>query len=529
MKKITLAAIVLLITATFSSLSFGQTISTYAGNGVGSYTGDGVAASTTAVNSPWGVTIDSAGNVYIGDSPNHRIRKVTPAGIISTIAGTGTMGFLGDGGPATDARLNNPSGVAVDAAGNVYVADNGNHRIRKITATGYISTIAGTGSVVLSGDGGPATAAATPAPDGLACDSAGNVYISSGFEVRKITTTGMIYRIAGNGTFGYSGDGGPATAAAVAQSTDVKLDKAGNVYFTDINNNVARKIDVAGIITTIAGDGYLGSSGDGGPATAAELNSVVGIDVDALGNVYLGDRDNNTIRKVNAAGIITTIAGNGAAGYSGDGGAPVLASLKKPHAITHDPCGNMFICDRLNNRIRKIADPTIIYAGTITGIDSVCPGDSVHLNNIITTGAWSISDTTRGHFSTAGNFKGILPGLDTVRYIVNYYCGTDTATKVIKIRTAATCALQETAIRQVGGTSVFPNPTTGQLTVIVHAVANDDVRITVSNMLGQQVKTMLVPVNKPAIINLDVPPGIYQVSVTVKDRSEMYRVVVTAK
>lgn len=231
----------------------------------------------------------------------------TNAQIITTVAGNGTTGvypcslcYGGDGGSATAAEIYDPSGVAFDAAGNLYIADAGNNRIRKVTTAGIISTFAGTGAPGFSGDGGPATAAKLWEPMSVSIDAIGNMYIAdnANFVIRKVTTAGIISTIAGDTTQGYSGDGGPATAAELSAPTFITTDNAGNVYFTDGNNNRLRMINTAGIINTIAGNGLMGYGGDGGPATAAKLNTPQGITIDAAGNLYIADWSNNRVRKV---------------------------------------------------------------------------------------------------------------------------------------------------------------------------------------------------------------------------------------
>lgn len=251
------------------------------------------------------MAVDGAGNIYIADVANNRIRKVTAStGIISTVAGDGTAGYSGDGGAATSAELYYPYDVAVDGAGNIYIADSHNSRIRKVTAsTGIISTVAGDGIAGYSGDGGPATSAEINYPTGVTVDSAGNMYIGdfSNARIRKVTaSTGKMSTVAGNGTTGYSGDGGPATSAELCEPGDLAVNSGGDIYIADYCNNRIRKVTVStGIISTVAGDGTEGYSGDGGPATSAELNLPAGV---ALGNaghiLYIGDQVNQRIRAV---------------------------------------------------------------------------------------------------------------------------------------------------------------------------------------------------------------------------------------
>lgn len=338
---------------------YAQIITTYAGIGptgpVGSYGGDGGPATLAGLSGPRGVTLDSAGNLYIGDYYNNRIRKVNASGIISTFAGDGINGFAGDGGAATAAKLFTQGGSAIDRRGNLYILDAGT-RIRKIDTAGIITTIAGTGTAGYSGDGGQATAAEI-GPNDVAIDTTGNIYIAtSGNVIRKINTSGIITTVAGNGTPGYSGDGGQATAAKI-QPEGVATDRAGNLYINDQTR--IRMVSTSGIITTIAGNGIMGYSGDGGPALAAQFTSPHGITVDDTGNVYLADTNNERIRKISATGIVTTIAGNGVQGYDGDGGPPDSAALDKPEYIAVAKNGDIFFSDGVNHRIRKIKHNTL--------------------------------------------------------------------------------------------------------------------------------------------------------------------------
>ena len=217
------------------------------------------------------MAVDASGNLYIADTGNNRIRKVSATGIITTVAGNGSAGYSGDGGPATSAQLDGPEGVAVDGSGNLYIADTCNNRIRKVSATGIITTVAGNGSAGYSGDGGPATSAQLSLPAGVAVDGSGNLYIadSGNNRIRKVSATGIITTVAGNGSPGYSGDGGPATSAQLNQPAGVAVDASGNLYIADSSNNRIRKVSATGIITTVAGNGFDGYSGDGGPATSA--------------------------------------------------------------------------------------------------------------------------------------------------------------------------------------------------------------------------------------------------------------------
>ena len=343
-------------------------IDTFAGSGervYGGFDGDGGPATNARLASPVSVATDGAGNLYIADRGNNRIRKVDSSGTISTIAGTGEYGFGGDGGPATEAGLDSPNGVATDGAGNLYIADTSNHRIRKVDSSGIISTIAGTGdsrSFGFDGDGGPATNARLSYPSGVAVDGAGNLYIAerSNHRIRKVDSSGTISTIAGLGMRrrGFSGDGRPAVKAQLDQPEDVAVDGAGNLYIADSLNRRVRKVDSLGTITTIAGTGhapaYRGQPGDGGPATNAQLSFPTGVAVDGAGNLYIADSGNHRIRKVDSAGTISTIAGTGRDGFRGDGGPATEAWLTNPYDVAVDGAGNLYIADYANRRIRKL-------------------------------------------------------------------------------------------------------------------------------------------------------------------------------
>jgi RHS repeat-associated protein len=333
-------------------------IAAFAGNGTYGYSGDNGPAVNAQLALPYGVFVDSSGNVYIADSNNSVIRKVTALTLaITTVAGNGSPGYLGDGAQAMSAALYDPAGVVVDASGNIYIADDFNCRVRKVTAsTGIINTVAG--STSYGGDGGPATSALFYYPGGMRVDASGNLYIADTINdaIRKVTaSTGIITTIAGNGTCCYSGDGKAATSAQLYYPSDVALDSNGNIYIADSDNSRIRKVTVAtGVITTVAGNGTFGYSGDGSAAANAALNFPSGVAVDSAGNLYIADNDNNVIRKVTAAGIISTIAGDGVAGYTGDGGAALKATLDAPYFVALDGAGNLYISDSGNDVIREV-------------------------------------------------------------------------------------------------------------------------------------------------------------------------------
>ncbi len=387
--------VVFLVQLSFGGFAQSGIITTVAGNGTTGFSGDGGSATSAQLSDIFGVAIDSAGNLYVADQGNFRIRKVTVAGVISTVAGNGTMGFSGDGGPATAAQLNAAGGVAVDLAGNLYIADEANFRIRKVDAAGVISTVAGNGTQGSSGDGGPATAAQIT-PYRLTVDSSGNLYIVDIGRIRKVTTAGVISTVAGNGTEGFSGDGGPATAAQLNSPNDVAIDAAGNLYIADGFNRRIRKVTPAGVISTVAGNGTKGFSGDGGPATAAQLYHPMGVAVDSVGNLYIADDSGQRIRKVTAAGIISTLAGDGTSGFTGDGGSATAAQLSYPMDVAVDSAGNVYISDNNNVRIRKVTatnSSSIFFpqmavgGGYTTEFTLVNTGDASVDGNLILTAA----------------------------------------------------------------------------------------------------------------------------------------------
>jgi sugar lactone lactonase YvrE len=390
-----LAALMLVVPSTASAAT-SYAISRFAGDGNACATsacGDGGAATEAQLDYPSGVAVDSAGNAYIADSADSEIRMVTPSGTISTVAGqrslcTSPTATCGDGGPATSAQLNGPSGVAVDSSGNVYIADTNDNRVREVVAaTGDIETIAGTGAHCASttascGDGGPATSAQLNGPSGVAVDSSGNVYIADTGDNRireVVAATGDIETIAGTGvqcgtTQASCGDGGPAKSAELGGPYGVAVDSSGNVYIADTLDSEIRMVSASsGTITTIAGGGNpcgspTSTCGDGGPATSAQLAGPRAVAVDASGDVYIADGNDERIRMVSAStGIITTIAGDGTACSSapscGDGGEATAAQLKTPTGVAVDAAGSVYIADRDDQEVRLLtpsASPTVV-------------------------------------------------------------------------------------------------------------------------------------------------------------------------
>jgi trimeric autotransporter adhesin len=344
-----------------AAISSGQTITDFAGNGTPGYAGDNGPAAQAEVNRVVGLATDASGNIYLADQNNNVVRKVSTSGIITTFAGTGGAGYTGDGGPATQAQLSGPLGVCVAPSGVIYVNDYGNRRVRAISTGGTISTVAGNGSSVSSGDGGPATSAGFVIPIRCAVDQSGNLYIvdQGAYVIRKVNTSGTISTFAGVANVpGFTGDGGPATQAEMNNPTAVSFDSAGNLYVSDQFNQRVREINPSGIIQTVAGNGVAAFAGDGGPATAASLNYPGETVIDSAGNLFIVDPDNQVVRKV-TGGIISTIAGTpGVTGNSGDGGPPLQATFNGPFALTSDNGGNLYVGDINNNRVRKISSET---------------------------------------------------------------------------------------------------------------------------------------------------------------------------
>jgi len=343
-----------------------RNIHTVIGTGTNGFNGDNMAGVSTEINAAEGVGVDGAGNFYVADRMNNRIRTTSPAsGLIVTVAGNGTAGFSGDGGSAVSAQLNSPVGVTADAMGNLFIGDTNNLRVRRVDSqTTVISEFAGNGFCCFSGDGHPATDAAIIGAGDVFSDPQGNFFIADlgNSAVREVAaSTGQIQTVAGNPALGpgFSGDGGPATSARINTPGAVEVDSAGDLFILDFSNNVIREV-TGGVIHTvagIAGQGGQGYSGDGGPATSAQLDFANGIGLDSAGNLYIADSNNNVVRKVTVAtGVIETVAGNHAlgAGVGGDGGPATSAQLNFPSAVKVDAAGNIFIADSNNNAIREV-------------------------------------------------------------------------------------------------------------------------------------------------------------------------------
>ena len=545
-----------------------QTITTVAGDGSYGFSGgDGIPATASGVYWPWGVAADENGNFYISDRDNHRVRKVDVAGIIHTIAGDGISGFFGDGGPATLAKIAGPIGIAVDHAGNVYFADQDNDCIRMIDNLGTISTIAGVpGTPGYTGDHGAATAAQISA-GGVCIDKKGNIYFTSnnitysGFTIRKIDTNRIITTIAGsNGISGFSGDGGPATAALLNDPNDVIVDTKGNLYILDRGNARIRKIDTLGIITTIAGTGTSGYSGDGIAATTANISGYGGLAINDAGEIFIGDYSNSCVRKIDGLGIITTIAGTpGVGGHTGDGGPATAAELGLPNKVAVDDCGNIYVTDLSEMDVRKISGAnypaSFVHGHTVSfslcrdssasvTVDSILAVIDSNLNHLAT---WTVlihpthGSITGGNtaYTTGGSII-MPPGLSYAPTIG--YAGNDSFSVIItdcdhSADTAMVQVVVHTYTEKVNFLTrdiketirVYPNPAYGRVVLCLTSSLMEDVQFTISNMLGEKVKEFISTTNSPAEIQLNLNPGIYFINAVTAHGSNCEKLILKDK
>jgi sugar lactone lactonase YvrE len=363
-------------------------------------------ATTLPLLLPSSIVFDAQGNLYFAETGNHVVRKVTSAGIITTVAGSGVQGFSGDNGPAIAAQLDSPAGLALDSAGDLYIADSHNHRVREVAAaTGVIATIAGTGVAGFSGDGGLATAARLDLPTALALDALGNLYVAdtNNHRVRRIAAaTGAITTVAGNGVEAFAGDNAPATAASIDSPNGLALDAAGNLYIADTHNGRVRMVSAAtGLISTVAGAGVVAGNvqsfgGDGGAATAASLALPRGLTMDAAGNLYFADSANHRIRRISPTGVITTVAGQGTENFAGDGAPAVAANLDSPRSVAISPAGLLTLADSDNQRVRQLdalsAPGPDIH--TIAGLGTTSPGVlSLSGSSVVVYGSGSVTAT----------------------------------------------------------------------------------------------------------------------------------------
>jgi sugar lactone lactonase YvrE len=433
-----------------------QVINTIAGDGAAAYSGDGAAALLAQVRDPTSVKVDGAGNIYIADRGNHCIRKINASGTISTIAGTGgSSGMSGDGSAATSAQLNTPSSMAIDGAGNIYITDYGNNRIRKVNTSGIISTIAGGIVSGSTGDGGPAVDALLNRPQGINLDAAGNLYFADELNnaIRKINlTTGIITRVAGAGSSSFSGDGGAATAATLRYPKDVVVDASGNVFIADHGNHRIRKVNSSGVISTLTGGATFGYSGDGADASLAEIKFPYSLSIDHQGNLLFNDQGNNRIRKIFTSGIIVSEAGNGSYGFSGDGGSCYGAQISTI-GITNDATGNIYLAEYGYHRIRKITPA----AATISGAATVCKGNTTTLTSSVAGGSWVSYNSSIADINASGILTAHNTGIATIAYLST----TDGVAFINVTVNPEPAAITGTPTVCVGATTALSNATSG--------------------------------------------------------------------
>ncbi len=609
----------ILLLAALPFIGKGQIITTYAGAST-TVLGDGGPATAARLRDPGSVAFDLAGNLLIGEQMGYRVRQVNAAGIISTVVGDGTyvVGGSGDGGPATTASIT-PYDVEYDGAGNLYIYDGPAYKIRKVDLLGNITTVAGTGASTNTGDGGLATAAGIAA-GGMDVDAAGNIYFGMETGVRKIdAATGIITKVIGAATPGFSGDGGPATAAQFDNVYEVVL-RNGSMYVVDRWNQRIRKIDAAGIVTTVAGNGISAFAGDGGPATTASFyGEIAGVEVDEAECIYIAEQMSFRIRKVNAMGIINTIAGTGVPGWTGDGGPATAATLyRMRNIVKREGGGNLFIAVKYGNHVRMITDmnnpayftgghslsvvtcvpgidlppapvslntlltamdadtvqplkwqvvsapvhgtaavayntfttggimvpsglsytPAIGYtgddtfrvrvtdaysadtawvyvridgpanAGTLTGADTVCMGDTVTFVSSVAGGVFSTR--TGNATASSGTITGITEGIDTVVYIFTNSCGSDTAYHVVDVKDCPAGLGAPPAANEA--LQIWPSPATGTVSILLSSPVSETVSVMVTNVMGKVEKEFSTATNRRDEITLSIPPGVYTVS-----------------
>lgn len=415
-----------------------------------------VQATAAPLAGPAQIAYDAAGNLYIADLNDSIIRKIDLAGIVTTVAGTGEQGFAGDGGLATSALLDSPAGVAVDTAGNIYIADTHNQRVRKVSG-GTITTIAGTGVTGFSGDGGPAASAQLSNPTALALDSSGNLYIADtdNHRIRRISGT-TITTVAGNGEQAFSGDGAAATAAGIDSPNGVAVDAWGRIYIGDTHNQRVRVVDASGMISTLAGNGSKAYGGDGGVATGASLARPRGLSVDAQGNIYLADSDNHRIRLIANSGSITTVAGNGSQWFAGDGNPAVNAMLDTPRAPAAQAPGVFALSDTNNRLIRGVGLDGVIY--TIAGKNSGSGGGQGSSKTLTLSGASAVAFGSGSLIATFSNASQTVTGQINLLDITSGSTVVGSAMLVNNLATISTSSLSPGAHRLVANYNNGLNP-----------------------------------------------------------------------
>ena len=401
-----------------AAVSPSSVMSSVAGNGSYGYTGDGGQATSAELKAPRGFVLDAAGNIYIADTGNNVIRKVTLAGVISTVAGNGTSSSSGDGGPATSAGIWQPTSVVFNSAGDMFISQMIGSEVREVTPSGAIYAFAGNGTPGYSGDGGPATSAQIGIVAGLAVDAAGDLFFgdSTNNVIREINTAGIISTVVGNGSHGYSGDDGLATGAELNEPVGIAFNSTGDMFIADSGNNVIREVTPSGIITTVVGTGAGGYLGDGGPATSAELNSPVDVACDALGDLFISDTGNKVVREVSHSGIISTLAGTGISGGSGNSGPSGAAQLRTPRSLAFNSAGDLLIADSNNNEIRELLAPlggalplSVLAAPTTTTLVVTAGPSSTALEALVSSSSAATVDVGNVAFYDGGALLGVSP------------------------------------------------------------------------------------------------------------------------
>lgn len=492
MKKLKLLLGSCLITGVFYAQN--PIIYTFAGTGTAGYTGNGGFATQARLSGPEAITIDGNGNIYVADNGNHVIRKITPTGIISTVAGNGTAGFLGDGGQATAARLNGPAGVAIDGSGNLYISDQANHRIRKVTSGGVISTVAGSGTAGWVGDGSPATNYRLSSPDDICLDpnNSDHLYIADGGNnmVRKLVlSTSTISIFAGKyngGVGGFSGDGAAATNALLNTPSGVWVDGSGDVFIADKINNRIRKVS-GGNISTICGTGTASYTGNGGQATAATINSPSGVCKDGSGNIYIADNLNWVVRKINTSGVISTYAGNNIQGYQGDGGLATNARIDVDYGIYCTSGGDVLLADYQNSVCRRVSVNCPAIAGpNKTNTQDCCTLAwlSVQIGSPSQPNmAYSWTPSTSLNSTTVAQPQSSWSNTVTCQVYtvsVSYsLCTTSTSTVQVcaqRYTGELCCRMMASNMQPINSFQVFPNPASEQVEVTLYDKA-DYVRV----------------------------------------------------
>jgi hypothetical protein len=548
-----------ILSAAITTGAEAQTIYTYCGTGVAGYAGDGGPATAATMNHPAGLRIHN-GDLYFSEGSNHVVRKVTGAtNVISTVAGNGSFGYTGDGGPATAATLKISSGdVIFDNSNNMYFSDADNHVIRKVNASGVISTIAGDGSNGSIGDGGPATAARFYTPFGLALDASGNMYIADhrNHKIRKIDmATGVVTTVVGTGTPASSGDGGPATAAEIEYPLGLAIDAGNNLYISEYNAGVIRKVNLTtGIIST----------------HATGMEDLMYIQFDQAGNLFAGNEaTTGRVYKITPSGTVTVVAGGAGSLPTGDGGPATAAGMERPVGVAIASNGSLLITNRQHHRIRIVTP----VAATISGTATVCAGGTTTFTASIPDAAWKSGNTSVATVSATGVVTGVSAGTATITYVAglvfgtrvvtvnapvapsisasgttlsvpgtfasyqwkvggapiagatnNTHIATTSGTYAVDVTDAGGCSATSadftftTSVRDLSKTTalqLFPNPTAdGAFTVSIADGLNEEVTVVVTNATGMKVYETTTKYNAPLQLKLNVPAGVYMLHAT---------------